>query len=72
MVLALKPLDFAREANFLAPGLSVPGIEPIEPFKSGPIALGSESPIIPSGKKNLSKAPASKEPCIIPFPPWSK
>ena len=51
----------ANSAYLALPGLSVPGTDPIEPFKAGPIALGRESPIIPSGKKNLLKASASRD-----------
>ena len=53
--------DFAISLNLFAPGLSVPGTVPIEPFKSSPIAVGNESPIIPSGKKKVLKEPASKD-----------
>ena len=65
----MNPAAFARSPKVAAPGLSVPGTVPIDPLSPDPISLGKDSPIIPSGRKNWSKAPASRDAWIIPFPP---
>ena len=58
--IGFTPFASAYSANFSAPGLVEPGIEPKDPLSSEPKASVKESPIIPSDKMKLIKCTSIK------------
>ena len=65
---AADPERYLSDAPVEEPA-APPGTVPTVPVRSLPIALSSVSPIIPSARTNLSKAPESRDAWIIPLPP---